>query len=303
MADLQLRFHKDILVLSGNLDSALASYGIDVERDREFTHLFEPETVLEALKMEAMVGAQCIVTNTPGITRARLLHSRLESNATEIAASALDTAHSVEPQHVLAQIGPTLLPIDPDSKTSLKQNRDQYAVAAREFPAERIDAYFLDGMVSLSDLRCALMGVRMVSDLPIIASVPIDAQGRIAGHPGQTFAEAVAIMEELQADVVGFSSIAGPEDLVRVVKETAAQTDLPILAQLEVGEHTKRDLNPGLTPVVITPDNPYKTPDALVDAALLLQEAGVQFFRAVGQSSPSYTGALGIVASLRECKR
>ena len=57
MADLQLRFHKDILVLSGNLDSALASYGIDVERDREFTHLFEPETVLEALKMENPVTA------------------------------------------------------------------------------------------------------------------------------------------------------------------------------------------------------------------------------------------------------
>lgn len=303
MADLQLRFHKDILVLSGNLDEALASYGIDVERDREFTHLFEPETMLEALKLEAMVGAQCIVTNTPGITRARLLHSRLEKNAGEIAAAALDTVHSVEPQHVLAQIGPTLLPIDPDSKTSLKQNRDQYAVAAREFAEDRIDAFFLDSMVSLTDLRCALMGVRMVSDKPILATVPIDGEGRIAGHPGQTFAEAVSIMEELQADVVGFTSMAQPSDLVRIVKETAQQTDLPILAQLEVGEHTKRDLNPGLAPVVITADNPYKTPDALVDAALLLQEAGVQFFRAAGKSSASYTGALGIVASLRECVR
>lgn len=303
MADLQLRFHKDILVLSGNLDSALASYGIDVERDREFAHLFEPETMLEALKLEAMVGAQCIVTNTPGITRARLLHSRLEKNAAQIASSALDTAHAVEPQHVLAQIGPTLLPIDPDSKTSLKQNRDQYAVAAREFDEDRFDAFYLDTLVSLTDLRCALMGVRMVSDKPIIASVPIDGQGCIVGHPNETFAEALAIMEDLQADVAGFSSIAVPEDLLAVVKDAVSRTDLPLLAQLEVGPHTKRDLNPGLAPVLVTADNPYKTPDALVDASLLLQEAGVQFFRAVGESSASYTGALGIVSSLRECVR
>lgn len=303
MADLQLRFHKDLLVLSGNLDSALASYGIDPEKDREFSHLFEPETVLEAMKMEVMVGAQCLVTHTPGITRACLLHSRLEKHGEQIAQNAVDTCCQAEAQHVLAQIGPTMLPIDPESKTSLKQNRDQYAVAAREFPQDRIDAYFLDGMVSLTDLRCALMGVRMVSDLPILASVSIDGEGHLVGRPHETFAEAVTIMEELQADVAGFSSKATPDQLVEVVRQAAAVTDLPLLAQLEVGEHTKRDLNPGFAPVIITDDNPYKTPDALVDAAFKLQAAGVQFFRAVGQSSPSYTGGLALVASMGTCLR
>lgn len=293
MPDIALRFHKDVLVLSAPPDATLARYQADPALDRELFCLLGPETLTEILKLEQMAGAPCLVTGTEGITHARLAHQRLEEQSGEIAQAALSIANGLKPQHVIAQIGPTLLPIDPDSRTSLKQSRDQYAQAARDFGDAGFDAFLLDGMVSVTDLKCALMGVRMVSDKPVMATVPVAADGTIVGRK-DTFADAVAAMVDLQADVVGLTTAAPVEAACDLVRQAASACDLPILVQLAVGEHTDRDLNPGFRPVVLTADNPYRTPDAVFEATRPLVAAGAQFLRAVGQATASYTGALTV---------
>ena len=78
MADIALRFHKDPLVLSAPIDELLARQGVDVAQEREFLDLIEPETVFEAQRLDHMMGAQCLVTNTYDITRARLAHKRFQ---------------------------------------------------------------------------------------------------------------------------------------------------------------------------------------------------------------------------------
>lgn len=301
MADLALRFHKDPLVLSAPIDELLARQGIDAAAEREFLDLLEPETVFELQKLDHMMGAQCLVTNTCDITHARLAHKRFEEQSAEIAQASVDILKDLQPQHIIASIGPTLLPIDPESRASLKQNRDQYARAAQDF-GDGIDAFLLDGMVSLVDLKCALMGVRKVSSLPILASVNVDEQGKLLGR-STTLEEAIATMADLQADVVGFSTAAKLDVVLDLVKRAVAATDLPLLVQLQVGEHDARDVNPGFRPVEITDDNPYRTPDAIFDAAQALLPAGVQFLRAVGHATPSYTGALVIAGDGRDCVR
>lgn len=302
MADIELRFHKDVLVLSAPLDATLACQGIDAIQDREFLDLLEPETLFEAAKLDALVGVQCQVTNTDGITRARLSHRRFEEQSGDIARASLDIVNGLNPQHTIAQIGPTLLPIDPESKASLKQSRDQYAQAVRDFGENGFDAILLNGMVSLIDLKCALMGARMVTDKPVMASVDVDAQGNLVGR-NQSFAEAIAIMNDLGADVVGLTSAAPLAALIPQVEAAAAATDKPLLVQIAVGEHTERDLNPGFRPVVLSEDNPYRTPDALLEAAVRLVGAGAQFLRAAGSATASYSGALVIATEGLDCVR
>lgn len=302
MADIALRFHKDPLVLSAPIDAVLARQGVeDPAKEREFMDLIEPESVLEVQKLDHMVGAQCMVTNTYDITRARLAHSRFDEQSTEIARASVEILRGLRPQHIIASIGPTRLPIDPESKSSLKQNRDQYARAAQDF-GSGIDAILLDGMVSLVDLKCAIAGVKKVCDLPVFASVDLDAEGKMVGR-STTWEEALAVMADFQADVVGFSTAAAPDKVVPLIERAAELVDAPILVQLKVGEHDQRDANPGFRPVEITPENPYRTSDAIFDAALLYLDAGAQFLRAVGHATPSYTGALVIASDGRDCVR
>lgn len=140
MADIQLRFHHDMLVLSAPIDYALARQGVDVHEDFEFTSLIEPEMAADALRLEALAGAHCLVTATEGICPARLAHARMEDRAVDVATVALASVNANNPQHVLCEIGPCGLPLDPSSKASLKQTTQQYEAAARAFVGERLGA-------------------------------------------------------------------------------------------------------------------------------------------------------------------
>ena len=166
MADIQLRFNKDMLVLSTPIKAQLSRLGINSERDNELTLLLEPEVLEDIYRLEIAVGAQCVVTDTASITPARLAHARMVDRASDLAENALAAACKYTPQHVLVEIGPCGLPLDASSKASLNENRDQYTRAARTFAKLEplFDAFFLNEFVSCTDLKCALMGIRKISD-------------------------------------------------------------------------------------------------------------------------------------------
>lgn len=284
MPDIALRFDKDMLVVSAPVSAALARQGVDVDRDLELMTVLEPDSIQEAMRLESMAGAQCLVTSTTGITPARMAQVGMEDRAHDVARASLEVLRPLKPQHVLVEIGPCGLPLDASSKASLNENRDQYARAARLFEGEQFDAFFLSGFTTASDLLCALMGVRQVSDMPAFASVDVLADGTLASGRG-TLEEACAIMGEYGASVAGFSTACEIEAACALAKRAEAACDLPILVQLTVAEHKPKQGGP-------TDANPYYCPDAVVDAAVRLRASGVQFLRATGAATPAYTGAL-----------
>ena len=103
MPDIEIRFHKDMLVLSAPIEYALERQGIDVQADAEFVSLMEPETVHDALKMHVTAGAQRLVTNTEGIGEARLATSAWRAGR-RLAAAALASAQECKPQHLVCEV-------------------------------------------------------------------------------------------------------------------------------------------------------------------------------------------------------
>ena len=330
MPDIELRFDKDMLVLSAPIDAVLARQGIDSARDRQYLNLMEPDVVQDALNLEMVAGAQCLVTTTEDITRARLAHVRMDDDAERLAREALTIANDATPQHILVEIGPTGLPLNSSSKASLNENRAQYADAARLFGNEGFDAFFLNGFTSISDMKCALMGVAQVSDKPVFASMAIgeaalepvtvqadnsgdtDAADQSASHafgfyepvevpsftgarkprtplPIEQWPEAVAAMEDLGADVIGFETADPIPKAVEYAQQTARLTGLPLLAQLYVDPTLQGKKTSPLVPLA---DIEEYTPDTMGPVAVKLYGAGVQFLRATGTATPAYTGAL-----------
>ena len=284
MPDIALRFRKDMLVLSSPIEVALARQGVDIDRDMGFVTLIEPDSLQEALRLELMAGAQCLVANTAGITPARMAQSGMEDRAADVAHAALSVVRDLKPQHALVEIGPCGLPLDPTSKASLNENRDQYARAARLFEGEAFDAFFLNGFLGKTDLLCALMGIRKVSDAPVFASVDVLPDGKLS-NGRDSLEEACGVMQEYGASVAGFATGAPIDEACELAARAVASTDLPLLVQLAVAKRDPKQGGPA-------PENPYYCPDAVVDAALRLRAAGVQFLLAAGDASPAYTGAL-----------
>ncbi len=283
MPDIALRFNKDMLVLSAPLHAQLERQGIDVD-DTEFVTFFESDAVHDALRLELLAGASCLVTNTADATPARLAHFSLEGRAPEFVAAALEAVQGLAPQHVLGEIGPCGLPLDAASKASLNENRSQYARAVRSFADEELDAFFLNGFKTCDDLKCALMGVRQATDLPLFASADVGADGLLAGGRG-SLEEAMGIMEEYGASVAGIATGADVDEAEDLARRMAQATCLPLLVQLKVERRDPKQGRP-------TKENPYYCPDVMAQAAVRLRAAGVQFLRACGQATPAYTGAL-----------
>lgn len=275
MSDIALRFHKDMLVLSAPPVVALERLGVDTAADLEFTLLFEPDTVEEAYRLEAMGGAQCLVTATAGLTPARLARVRMEEQGPQLAHAALEALAPFKPQHVLVELGPCGLPLDPSAKASLMEHRDQYARAGRMFDGLELDGFFLNGFGDCTGLKCALMGLAKVSDAPVFASVDVDGAGMLPS--GETLEDAVRVAEELGAAVVGFQTAADTDEAAKLcARACAAGTlELPVMAQMAV-----------------EPGDAYGNADALADAAAVLCAAGAQFLRASGQATAACTGAL-----------
>lgn len=329
MPDIALRFDKDMLVLSAPIDSVLARQGIDAARDRQYLNLMEPDVVHDAMNLEIMAGAQCIVATTEDITRARLAHLRMDGDASRLAAAAVEIANGLKPQHVLVEIGPSGLPLDASSKASLNESRAQYADAARAFGGVEFDAFLLSGFNNIADMKCALMGVAQVSDKPVFASMAIGSTELVPVEPlvGQSdgedaalgidhafelheaaeiptfggmrrqcvplptdrWPEAVAAMEDLGAEVIGFETADTISSAVEYAKQAAKLTSLPLLAQLYVDPSAAGRKASPLVPLADIEDY---TPDTMATAAVKLFGAGVQFLRATGAATPAYTGAL-----------
>lgn len=285
MPDLQNRFHLDMLVLSEPLQAALARGGYDLEMGGiEMLAIMEEEAVAQALRTQMVAGPQCLCTPTWGVTRAQLAHARMRDKQREVVQAALALCAPLRPQHLIAEIGATGLPLDPTSKTSLTTNRDQYAEAAQAFGEGAVDAFLMNGLAGYDDARCAIMGVRKVSTTPIIASVDVDEAGKVSGRD-QDIEDVVAVMADVQADVVGIRTDAAPAQAAQIVKRMAGASELPILVQLVTKEPEPRQWQ-------ATTENPYWHPDTMMEAAALLRAAGAQFLRAVGAATTSYTGAL-----------
>lgn len=401
MSDIELRFGHDMLVLSAPIDATLARQGIDAARDRQYLNLMEPDAIADALRLEMLAGAHCLVTTTEDITRARLAHVRMEGDSVRLAHAALEIASDLKPQHILAEIGPCGLPLDASSKASLNENRSQYADAARAFDGCAFDAFFLNGFASLDDLKCALMGVAQVSGKPVFASVVLGVRaeagtgdaGAGAGAGGAADADdaglgssmvagddagsdavddagadagasvdarddagaaeanapmeddqmgaftapidganlfsrayelidgpiapavpkmnaclapdlwpdAIAVMVDLGVSVVGFETAEPLGTALAYARLAVQMTDLPVLAQLCVGEDAAnaadaRAIARARALVPIEERDDYAL-DTMERAAVRLYGAGVQFLRATGSATPAYTGALAATVS------
>lgn len=331
MPDIQLRFHHDMLVLSAPIDATLARQGIDAARDLQYLNLMEPDVVQDALKLELVAGAQCLVTTTEDITRARLAHVRMDGDAAKLAQAALDLTNELKPQHVLAEIGPCGLPLDAASKDSLNENRAQYADAARAFGEGAFDAFFLNGFTSISDLKCALMGVAQVSGKPVFASVTIGEGGGTL--PEETIARPAARSDAAADGGVSFGTLVPVEETAPPPLPEArrkvmdAQVWPEAIAAMEefgasvVGFETVDDIDHAIayaqaaveaTPLpllaqlrvktgagtskidALTPLDDIRayTPGTMERAAVKLFGAGAQFLRATGAATPAFTGAL-----------
>lgn len=180
--------------------------------------------------------------------------------------------------------------LSPIGSMTLERLVDIYKEQATSLYEAGVDLFVVETMMSLAETRAAVLAIKEVCDLPIIASMSFEEDGRTLY--GTSPAAAVTVLQSLGVDVVGVNCSTGPKEMVEIVKQMQIYSKIPILAKPNAGLPKIRD---GKTVYDMTPDQ-------FASYAKDLVEAGASFLGGCCGTTPAHIKKLVDAAKDLEVK-
>ena len=148
-----------------------------------------------------------------------------------------------------------------------------------------VDLFVVETMMSLQETRAAVLAIRETCNLPVMASMTFEADGRtLFGTDPKT---AVVVLQSLGVDAVGLNCSTGPSEMIGIVQEMYAYANIPILAKPNAG---LPELEDGRTV--------YRTsPQEFAEAGKKLAEAGAAILGGCCGTTPDHIHALADAVS------
>lgn len=143
-----------------------------------------------------------------------------------------------------------------------------------------VDLFVVETMMSLQECRAAVLAIREVCELPIMASLTYNEDGRTLY--GTDPVTAVVTLQSLGADAVGLNCSTGPEAMLPLVAQMQKYATVPILAKPNAG---MPELVDGTTVYRTTPEE-----FAAVGAELI--EAGAAIIGGCCGTTPEHIAVL-----------
>ncbi len=96
-----------------------------------------------------------------------------------------------------------------------------------------VDLLIVETMMSLQETRAALIAAKEVCELPVMATMTFEADGRtLYGTDAKT---AAIVLESLGAAAVGANCSTGPDKMASIIRDMAEVTTIPIIAKPNAG--------------------------------------------------------------------
>lgn len=158
---------------------------------------------------------------------------------------------------------------------------DIYKEQAKALLEGGVDLFVVETMMSLQETRAAVIAIKEVCDLPILATMTFEKDGRsLFGTDART---AAVVLSSLGVDGVGANCSTGPVHMEEVISAMASVTDIPIIAKPNAG--IPRLNEAGETVYDNTPDNFANEMEVLV-------KAGATVLGGCCGTSPEYIDSL-----------
>jgi homocysteine S-methyltransferase len=224
-----------IHVFDGAIGTRLYEKGVYINRNFDELCLSAPELVLEVHQEYIKAGAEIIETNTYGATRHKLQLFSLENKLREIniAAARLARKAAGDKVYVAGAIGPLGLRIEPYGPTSFDEAKDMFKEQVEALLEGGVDLFVIETFSDLSEIKQAIRAVKEVCDLPIVAQMTIQTDGKtVFGADAELIARR---LEEYGADVIGLNCGVGPTHILGGIEKMRSVTDRKLSAQPNAG--------------------------------------------------------------------
>ena len=225
----------NIYVFDGAMGTRLYDKGVYINRSYDELNLTSPELVREVHEEYVKAGADIIETNSFGATRQKLLPYGLEGKLRDINIAAARIAREAagDRVYVAGAIGPLGLRIEPFGPTSFDEAKDMFKEQVEALLEGGVDLFVLETFSELSVIEQAVRAVRELCDLPVIAQMAIQMDGKTTfGTTPEAF---TASLDEWGVDVIGLNCGMGPNHVLTALEKMRAVTNKRLSAQPNAG--------------------------------------------------------------------
>jgi homocysteine S-methyltransferase len=222
-------------LFDGAMGTMLYSRGVYINRSYDELNLVQPDLVGDVHRAYVKAGAEVVETNSYGANRLKLAKYGLEDRLRDINVRAAQIARGAVGDRVCVAgaMGPLGLRIEPYGPTSAAEARALFSEQAEALLEGGVDLFILETFADLDEVRQAVLAVRGLCDLPVVAQMVIREDGRTPfGTEAAALAERLA---EWGADVVGLNCSVGPSAMLQAVESMAAATAHPLSTQPNAG--------------------------------------------------------------------
>ncbi len=222
-------------VFDGAMGTMLYTRGVYINRSFDELNLTSPDLVLGVHREYIRAGAEIIETNTYGANAVKLAGYGLEAKVGEITKRAAEIAREAAGDQALVAgaIGPLGIRIEPYGPTSMDEARALFRQSAQGLLDGGVDLLLLETFSDLAEIHQAILAVREITDLPIVAQMVIDIHGNtLYGTAPEVFAPR---LEEWGVDVIGLNCSVGPQAILSAIERMRTATSLRLSAQPNAG--------------------------------------------------------------------
>ena len=233
-------FTKDhIIYLDGATGSNLVKAGMPSGVCPEQWILEHREVMLQLQKEYVQAGTNILYAPTFTANRVKLAEYHLEKNMSsmihDLVAISKEAAAGTpgHPVYVAGDITMTGEQLRPMGKMELEDLIAIYKEQILCLVDAGADLLVVETMMSLAETRAALIAAKEVCDLPVIATLTFEADGRtLFGTDAKT---AAVVLESLGASAIGANCSTGPAQMEGIISDMVSVTTIPIIAKPNAG--------------------------------------------------------------------
>ena len=229
-----LRTHR--LFIDGGMGSLLQAQGLTPGELPERWNLSHPDVIEGVHRDYLRAGADIITCNTFGANALKFEEAELE----RILRAAVQNAHNArracgreDDAYIALDLGPTGKLLEPLGDLGFERAVSLYRQIAALGADAGADLVLIETMADMGELKAAVLGAKEGCDLPVFATVTLDAKGKLL--TGGDLACVVSMLEGLRVDALGVNCGLGPAQLAPFVTELLARSSLPVIVSPNAG--------------------------------------------------------------------
>src|SRR5437879_7080138 len=227
------------LLCDGAMGTLLYARGVSLDACFDVLNVNHPKVVQSVHAEYIAAGSDCIETNTFGANRFKLAVHGLADDVREINLRGVKLARDVRESMgrdvlVLGSIGPLGKYLAPLGTVTAEDARAAFREQAEALLEGGVDAFVVETFSDLEEVALAVMAIRSVTDVPIVAQMAFTDEG--VTFTGRPPAEVARTLRALPLQALGANCSVGSSTLYEVLEQLHAEAGgLPLAIQPNAG--------------------------------------------------------------------